>query len=669
MSAFVKSKIKELNKSIRVLNKRIISHKDKLSKLQAKIREASLLGEDVSGFEAQYNKWYEELEGFESNLRVQKDQLDSFKEIYNASRGLASEVGDNIKNAFVDKLREIYSRSDLSDFVDRTVRVGRVLTGRNRRDSRVDQFSDSSFEDFVGSGNSSVRVNNVRSGRGSGFRSDDSRDDVRPSVRSVRVSNVGQGLSSGRDVDGEVSGRSIVSEAGLSQSQARDLVQGFGEAVPSIDEGVTGIYKILKKWWDRETRIESVRDGQDSSLLSSLPNILGNGLSGLGGGVSRLGKGVRGIARSVPGFLGKTGVRVAGGLGGLAFAGLDAFAGVKNAKHWLGDRALDSDGNVKLGSKVVSGVSGFLGGEDQGLSGALSGGLKGAGIGMIFGPVGAAIGGAIGAGLGAIGGERIANFVMDAGDGIKSLASKAVDTATSLWDETKVLAKDTWTSVKGVASSVVSSVSSTVDSAISGVKDVASSVLGSVKDVAGSVWTGLKDSFSSVKSVISGVFMDVVDSFKGVFSSIFSGISGLKDKVLSGVDSAFGFVKDKVSGVKDSVKNVVSGVVDGARVMMGVEKGVNYNQVSYPSNAPGYRDVGKLTTQGGDLKLVLDSISGALLSLNSVLGGMNALDAGKNTVVVQAPVSTSKVDQPAPVVVPLNNSSADLQLAYIKGGF
>lgn len=630
MSMSAKSKINSLNKTIRFLNKKIRDCKDQLSKLQAQIKDTALNGGDVSGYESRYNVVFSELERLESSLRVSKDQLESYTEIYNASRGLVSEVSDILKEAFVSRIRGMYSRSSLSDVVDGSVRVARVVSGRNRQDRRIEQYSDSSFSDFTSSigGQDSVRVSNVRrEGIGSVGRVGSAR-----SMDSVHVGNV---------VSGSGSSGSLVTDAGLSQSQARDLVQGVGDAVPSIDEGITGIYRILKKWWDRETRIKSDR-GDDSDSGLGLLDFLGD--RGLGG--SKKGR-FKGGFRKISSGLARGGARLAGGVAGLAFAGYDAFSGVKNAKNWLGDRALRPDGSVSTSAKVVSGISGFLGGNDSGVSGALSGAAKGAGIGMFFGPIGAAIGGAVGAGLGAIGGERIANFVMDAGDGIKSLTKKAVSTASDLWGETKDFAKNTWSSVKGVASSAVSS----------------------VKDVASSVWTNVKDSFSSFKDNLVSVFGSVGDKV----SEIASGISGLKDKVVNSVTDFAGSVKDRAVDFASSVKDSVSNVVDSAKGVF-VKSSDDTAQVSpKPTPVAVSQDTGSngsYEVVSGDLRVVLSSLSESLLTLTSMLGGMNAIESAKGTVVLPAPVQANNGGSaPSPTVVPLNNNSADLQLSIIKSGY
>jgi len=206
------------------------------------------------------------------------------------------------------------------------------------------------------------------------------------------------------------------------------------------------------------------------SLLGPVVTLAAKGARGALGLAGRAAKGAGGLAakagRGLLG-LGKAGLARGGaaGVGGILAGGAmtlwDAFKGVGKADEWLG-----KDGEkVGIGGKILSGISGAIGGTGKGVKGAAAGALKGAtlgaGIGSMIPVVGTIIGGVVGAlagGVaGAVGGENIAKGVKAAWEKAKPLAEKLVEfiqwpfkTIASLAVKARDYVKEQWNAEEGI---------------------------------------------------------------------------------------------------------------------------------------------------------------------------------------------------------------------------
>ena len=330
-------------------------------------------------------------------------------------------------------------------------------------------------------------------------------------------------------------------EAAIAQEKWPDLVSAIRELLP-------GIASIFASW-------------VGGKLLGFLgKKILGKGVEKVGTGLlSKAGTAIKGAfttpgVSGVKGLLSSTGAKVLGGVGGLAWAGYDAYQGVKKADEWFADE--NGGKPATTGQKVSAGIGAALGGTGPSvfdenasagdkLKSVASGAAKGALIGTMFGPIGTAVGGLVGGGLAAIGGENISKGLAKLGDGIKDAAGKVGNFVKDRWNDLKEMGSKVGETVSNMWQSTKSKFMEFLPKMGDSIMNAFQSFLDFLVELPNKIVTAIKWGIDTFLTAIQNMFSAIVNIPIFIGNAAIGLVNGLKNGLINlAPDWAKGTLKD-----------------------------------------------------------------------------------------------------------------------------
>lgn len=288
-----------------------------------------------------------------------------------------------------------------------------------------------------------------------------------------------------------------------------------------------------------------------------------------------------------------TKLKIGAGVAGAAWGVMDAFNLAGRSEEILGkDRGKTAYG------KILTGVSGFIGGTGKGLSGALAGAGKGALIGSVFGPIGTAIGGLAGGVLGAIGGENIAKGIdsvfkavekstaslfdsirrnaTNAWNSITDGAKNVGNTISTKWNDLKTWTSDTWNSIREIGSNTwnsitqgVNNLGASVRTGFSNIKMWAENVWGNISSTVGGAWESIKSGAITLSGTVSGKFRELGGNISSAFQTAKNlAVAAWENpavfmKIVNNIKGIFDTLPSKLFGIWETIKNNAINVLSG----------------------------------------------------------------------------------------------------------
>ena len=265
------------------------------------------------------------------------------------------------------------------------------------------------------------------------------------------------------------------------------------------------------------------------------------------------------------GSIGSKALPIIGGLVSLVEAVSDAAKGASNAN------------NTSLGSKIASGIGGFLGGAHGGVmdenattlgktKNVAGGALKGAGIGGAIGSVvpglgtavGAGVGAAVGAGLAAIGGENISRYLSTAATWWKEFFTETVPDAFS-------------SLLTGVGNFITKDVPYALGYIVGKGQVFFTKTLPEKWDA---FWAGVGNFFTETvpafaTAIGSGIKSFFTESIPNFLTSLWEGVSKIVTEVIPAAATAIGsgiksFFTDAIPNFADNIWNSAKNLFGGA---------------------------------------------------------------------------------------------------------